>query len=70
MICCRSSLRHRRHVRSEAGLPAVIHGAVRLHQFNKVEMVRLERPEDSWAALDDDGHALNILICWKYRTAQ
>jgi seryl-tRNA synthetase len=27
-------------------------GLLRLHQFDKVEMVRFERPEDSWAALE------------------
>lgn len=27
-------------------------GMLRVHQFHKVEMVRFERPEDSWAALE------------------
>ena len=27
-------------------------GILRVHQFHKVEMVRFERPEDSWAALE------------------
>ncbi|NIR44108.1 MAG: serine--tRNA ligase [Gemmatimonadetes bacterium] len=37
-------------------------GIIRVHQFDKVEMVRLERPEDSGAALDElTGHAERIL---------
>jgi seryl-tRNA synthetase len=37
-------------------------GIVRVHQFDKVEMVRLERPEDSYAALEDlTGQAEDIL---------
>ncbi len=49
--------------RSEAGSAGRdTRGLIRLHQFNKVEMVRMERPEDSWAALDEmTGHAENIL---------
>ncbi len=49
--------------RSEAGSAGRdTRGLIRLHQFNKVEMVRLERPEDSWAALEEmTGHAENIL---------
>ena len=27
-------------------------GLIRLHQFDKVEIVRIEKPENSWAALD------------------
>src|SRR5699024_480753 len=39
--------------RSEAGSAGRdTRGLIRLHQFNKVEMVRLERPEDSWDALE------------------
>ena len=35
---------------------------IRQHQFDKVEMVRIERPEDSWAALEAmTGHAEAIL---------
>ena len=30
-----------------------VRGLNRLHQFDKVEIVRVERPEDSYAALDD-----------------
>lgn len=49
--------------RSEAGSAGRdTRGLIRLHQFNKVEMVRLERPEDSWAALEEmTNHAENIL---------
>jgi len=37
-------------------------GILRIHQFDKVELVRLERPEDSEAALDElTGHAEKIL---------
>ncbi|MGT2333545.1 serine--tRNA ligase [Staphylococcus aureus] len=30
-----------------------IRGLIRLHQFDKVEMVRFEQPEDSWNALEE-----------------
>ncbi len=37
-------------------------GLLRLHQFDKVEMVRFERPEDSWDALERiTGHAEKAL---------
>jgi seryl-tRNA synthetase len=37
-------------------------GIIRIHQFDKVELVRLERPEDSAAALDElTGHAETVL---------
>jgi seryl-tRNA synthetase len=37
-------------------------GILRIHQFDKVELVRLERPEDSEAALEElTGHAEKIL---------
>jgi seryl-tRNA synthetase len=37
-------------------------GLLRLHQFDKVEMMRFERPEDSEAALDElTGHAEAVL---------
>lgn len=40
--------------RSEAGSAGRdTRGLIRMHQFNKVEMVRFERPEDSYAALED-----------------
>lgn len=49
--------------RSEAGSAGRdTRGLIRLHQFNKVEMVRVERPEDSWNALEEmTDHAENIL---------
>lgn len=52
--------------RSEAGSAGRdTRGLIRLHQFNKVEMVRLERPEDSWDALEEmteqAEHVLNLL---------
>lgn len=49
--------------RSEAGSAGRdTRGLIRLHQFNKVEMVRMERPEDSWEALEEmTSHAENIL---------
>jgi seryl-tRNA synthetase len=35
---------------------------IRQHQFDKVELVRIERPEDSWAALEElTRHAETIL---------
>jgi seryl-tRNA synthetase len=46
-------------------------GIIRIHQFDKVEMVRLERPEDSLAALDElTGHAETVLqrLGLPYRT--
>nr|WP_299382764.1 serine--tRNA ligase [Allomuricauda sp.] len=40
--------------RREAGsYGAHVRGLNRLHQFDKVEVVRIERPEDSYAALDE-----------------
>jgi seryl-tRNA synthetase len=37
-------------------------GMIRQHQFDKVELVRIERPEDSWAALEElTRHAETIL---------
>ena len=37
-------------------------GMIRQHQFEKVELVRLERPDDSWAALEAlTGHAEAVL---------
>ncbi|KPF66197.1 seryl-tRNA synthetase [beta proteobacterium AAP99] len=49
--------------RSEAGsYGRDTRGMIRQHQFDKVEMVRIERPEDSDAALEEmTGHAENIL---------
>lgn len=58
--------------RSEAGSAGRdTRGLIRLHQFNKVEMVRYERPEDSFKALEEmTGHAENILQALElpYRT--
>ncbi len=49
--------------RSEAGSSGRdIRGLIRQHQFDKVEMVQLVKPEDSFAALDElTGHAEKIL---------
>lgn len=49
--------------RSEAGsYGRDTRGLIRQHQFEKVEMVQIVRPEDSWQALEDMiGHAENIL---------
>lgn len=58
--------------RSEAGSAGRdTRGLIRLHQFNKVEMVRYEKPEDSFNALEElTGHAENILQALElpYRT--
>ncbi|VAW65234.1 Seryl-tRNA synthetase [hydrothermal vent metagenome] len=49
--------------RSEAGsYGRDTRGMIRQHQFEKVEMVMMVRPEDSWAALEElTGHAEAIL---------
>ncbi len=49
--------------RSEAGsYGRDTRGLIRQHQFDKVEMVRIENPENSYAALDEmTQHAENIL---------
>ncbi|OBU86084.1 serine--tRNA ligase [Chromobacterium subtsugae] len=49
--------------RSEAGsYGRDTRGMIRQHQFDKVEMVRVEKPEHSYAALEEMvGHAENIL---------
>ncbi len=49
--------------RSEAGSYGKdTRGMIRQHQFEKVELVQLVRPEDSWRALDElTGHAEAIL---------
>ena len=60
--------------RSEAGSAGRdTRGLIRLHQFNKVEMVRYERPEDSFKALEElTQHAENILQALElpYRTVK
>ncbi len=49
--------------RSEAGSYGKdTRGMIRQHQFEKVEMVQLVKPEDSWAALEElTGHAEKVL---------
>jgi seryl-tRNA synthetase len=49
--------------RSEAGAYGRdVRGLIRQHQFDKVELVRIEKPENSYAALDEmTNHAENIL---------
>ena len=49
--------------RSEAGSYGKdTRGMIRQHQFEKVELVQITRPEDSWDALDElQGHAETIL---------
>jgi seryl-tRNA synthetase len=49
--------------RSEAGSYGKdTRGMIRQHQFEKVELVHLVRPEDSWAALEElTGHAEKVL---------
>lgn len=58
--------------RSEAGSGGRdIRGLIRQHQFDKVEMVQLVKPENSFAALDElTGHAEAILekLALPYRT--
>lgn len=49
--------------RSEAGsYGRDTRGSIRMHQFDKVEMVQIVRPEDSMAALEEmTGHAEKVL---------
>ncbi|MCD6667991.1 serine--tRNA ligase [Vibrio cholerae] len=49
--------------RSEAGsYGRDTRGLIRMHQFDKVELVQITRPEDSMAALEElTGHAENVL---------
>ena len=35
-------------------------GLIRQHQFNKVELVKFTKPEESWAELDKLTHAANF----------
>lgn len=57
--------------RSEAGsYGRDTRGLIRMHQFDKVEMVQLVRPETSWDALEEMvGHAEKVLqsLCLPYR---
>lgn len=49
--------------RSEAGSAGRdTHGLIRMHQFNKVEMVKLCKPEDSWAQLEELTHNAEHLL--------
>ena len=58
--------------RSEAGsYGRDTRGLIRMHQFDKVEMVQIVRPEDSMDALEEmTGHAEKVLNCWVCRTAR
>ncbi|MFB0954104.1 MAG: serine--tRNA ligase, partial [Aeromonadaceae bacterium] len=49
--------------RSEAGsYGRDMRGLIRMHQFEKVEMVQIVNPEKSWAALEEMvGHAEKVL---------
>lgn len=47
--------------RSEAGSAGRdTKGLIRLHQFNKVEMVKFTKPEDSWKALEEITHQAEV----------
>ncbi|MFC2695060.1 MAG: serine--tRNA ligase [Lactobacillus sp.] len=49
--------------RSEAGSAGRdTRGLIRMHQFNKVEMVKLCKPEDSWAQLEELTHNAEHLL--------
>ncbi|MGU0043915.1 aminoacyl--tRNA ligase-related protein [Escherichia coli] len=58
--------------RSEAGsYGRDTRGRIRMHQFDKVEMVQIVRPEDSMAALEEmTGHAEKVLQLLGYRTVK
>ncbi len=58
--------------RSEAGsYGRDTRGLIRMHQFDKVEMVQIVRPEDSMAALEEmTGHAEKFCSCWVCHTAK
>ena len=49
--------------RAEAGSHGKdVRGLIRQHQFNKVELVQITRPEESWQALEElTGHAEKVL---------
>ena len=57
--------------RSEAGSHGKdTRGLIRQHQFDKVEMVQIVRPEASYAALEEMvGHAEKSCNCWNFPTA-
>lgn len=49
--------------RSEAGSAGKdTRGLIRLHQFNKVEMVKITKPEDSWQELENLTHQAESLL--------
>lgn len=49
--------------RSEAGSAGRdTRGLIRMHQFDKVEMVRIEKPEDSWQALETLTHDAEAVL--------
>ncbi|HIV15419.1 MAG TPA: serine--tRNA ligase [Candidatus Avisuccinivibrio pullicola] len=49
--------------RSEAGSAGRdTRGLIRMHQFDKVEMVRIEKPEDSWPALETLTHDAEAVL--------
>lgn len=49
--------------RSEAGSAGRdTRGLIRLHQFDKVEMVRFEKPEDSWDALEEMTNHAEVIL--------
>lgn len=49
--------------RSEAGSYGKdVHGMIRQHQFEKVELVQIVRPEDSYAALEELTHHAEIIL--------
>ncbi|GAB3757887.1 serine--tRNA ligase [Spirosoma pomorum] len=49
--------------RREAGSwGAHVRGLNRLHQFDKVELVRIEKPENSYAALEEMSHHVQLLL--------
>ena len=56
--------------RSEAGsYGRDTRGLIRMHQFDKVEMVQIVRPEESMDALEEmTGHAEKCWSCWVYHT--
>lgn len=58
--------------RSEAGsYGRDTRGLIRMHQFDKVEMVQIVRPEDSMAALEEmTGHAEKCSSYWDCRTVK
>ncbi len=58
--------------RSEAGsYGRDTRGLIRQHQFDKVELVQLVKPEDSFDALEAlTGHAEVICKSWNYHTAK